>query len=77
MKFNINDISFEYKLMKKIFIFEEDLINNNKHDENSNKKGKDFLNFKRKPYFCIRDHQRVVTDCYLSFLFVKCIRNSN
>ena len=32
--------------MKKIFIFEEDLINNNKLDENSNKKGKDFLNFK-------------------------------
>jgi len=29
--------------MKKIFIIEEDLINNNKHDENSNKKGKDFL----------------------------------
>jgi len=46
LKFNINDISFKYKLMKKIFIFEEDLINNNKHDENSNKKGKDFLNFK-------------------------------
>ena len=32
--------------MKKIFIIEEDLLYNNKHDENSNKKGKDFLNFK-------------------------------